>query len=270
MATRLVPIDRDTPLLLPPNLRDWVPAEHLVHFIIDAVEALDLRQVKVNTRGTGSEQYPPHLLLTLLIYSYATGSFSSRRIERSTYDSVPVRVLTADTHPDHDTLCTFRRENQALLSESFVKVLQLAQQLKLLKLGQLTVAADGTKVQANASKHSAVSYQRAGEMMAQLELEVQQLLAKAEQADATPLQDGLSIPAEITRRQERKAALAQARVEIEARAHARYAGQLAEHEAKLAARAAKAERGEKLRGQPPQAPTPTPKPGEQYNFTDPA
>jgi len=149
-------------------------------------------------------------------------------------------------------------------------VLQLAQQLKLLKLGQLTVAADGTKVQAHASKHSAVSYQRAGEMMAQLELEVQQLLAKAEQADATPLQDGLSIPAEITRRQERKAALAQARVEIEARAHARYAGQLAEHEAKLAARAAKAERGEKLRGQPPQAPTPTPKPGEQYNFTDPA
>jgi len=270
MATRLVPIDRDTPLLLPPNLRDWVPAEHLVHFIIDAVEALDLRQVKVNTRGTGSEQYPPHLLLALLIYSYATGSFSSRRIERSTYDSVPVRLLTADTHPDHDTLCTFRRENQALLSESFVKVLQLAQQLKLLKFGQLTVAADGTKVQANASKHSAVSYQRAGEMMAQLELEVQQLLAKAEQADATPLQDGLSIPAEITRRQERKAALAQARVEIEARAHARYAGQLAEHEAKLAARAAKAERGEKLRGQPPQAPTPTPKPGEQYNFTDPA
>ena len=270
MATRFVPIDRDTPLLLPPNLRDWVPAEHLVHFIIDAVEALDLRQVKVNTRGTGSEQYPPHLLLTLLIYSYATGSFSSRRIERSTYDSVPVRVLTADTHPDHDTLCTFRRENQALLSESFVKVLQLAQQLKLLKFGQLTVAADGTKVQAHASKHSAVSYQRAGEMMGQLEQEVQQLLAKAEQADATPLQDGLSLPAEITRRQERKAALAQARVEIEARAHARYAGQLAEHEAKLAARAAKAERGEKLRGQPPQAPTPTPKPGEQYNFTDPA
>ena len=270
MATRFVPIDRDTPLLLPPNLRDWVPAEHLVHFIIDAVEALDLRQVKVNTRGTGSEQYPPHLLLTLLIYSYATGSFSSRRIERSTYDSVPVRLLTADTHPDHDTLCTFRRENQALLSESFVKVLQLAQQLKLLKFGQLTVAADGTKVQANASKHSAVSYQRAGEMMGQLEQEVQQLLAKAEQADATPLQDGLSLPAEITRRQERKAALAQARVEIEARAHARYAGQLAEHEAKLAARAAKAERGEKLRGQPPQAPTPTPKPGDQYNFTDPA
>lgn len=269
MATRFVLIDQDTPLLLPPNLRDWVPADHLVHFILDAVDALDLRQVKVNTRGTGSEQYPPHLLLGLLIYSYATGVFGSRRIEQSTYDSVPVRLLTADTHPDHDTLCTFRRENQALLTESFVKVLQLAQQLKLLKVGQLTVAADGTKVLAHASKHSAVSYQRAGEMIEQLEREVQQLLAKAEQADATPLQDGLTIPEEITRRQERKAALAQARAEIEARAQARYAVQMAEHEAKLAARAAKKERGEKVGGQPPQAPTPTPAPGDQYNFTDP-
>lgn len=268
MATRFVSVDRDTPLLLPPNLREWVPANHLVHFILDAVDALDLRQVKVNTRGTGSEQYPPHMLLGLLLYSYATGTFSSRRIEQSTYDSVPVRLLTADTHPDHDTLCTFRRENQALLTESFVKVLQLAQQLKVLKLGQLTVAADGTKVLANASKHSAVSYQRAGELIAQLELEVQQLLAKAEQADATPLQDGLSIPAEITRRQERQAALAQARAEIEARAQARYAIQLAEHEAKLAERAARQERGEKVRGKPPQPPSPEPEAKDQYNFTD--
>ncbi len=268
MATRFVPIDRDTPLLLPPNLRDWVPADHLVHFILDAVEALDLRQVRVNIRGTGSEQYPPHMLLGLLLYSYATGTFGSRRIEQSTYDSVPVRLLTADTHPDHNTLCTFRRENQALLTESFVKVLQLAQQLKVLKFGQLTVAADGTKVLAHASKHSAVSYQRAGEMIEQLELEVQQLLAKAEQADATPLQDGLTIPGEITRRQERKAALALARAEIEARAQARYAAQLAEHEAKLAERAAKKERGEKVGGKPPQAPTPEPNAKDQYNFTD--
>ena len=269
MPARLVPIDRDTPLLLPPNLRDWVPADHLVHFILDAVDALDLRQVKVNTRGTGSEQYPPPMLLGLLLYSYATGTFGSRRIEQSTYDSVPVRLLTADTHPDHDTLCTFRRENRALLTESFVKVLQLAQQLKVLKFGQITVAADGTKVLAHASKHSAVSYARAGEMIEQLEREVQQLLAKAEQADATPLQDGLTLPEEITRRQERKAALAQARAEIEARAQARYAAQLAEHEARLAERCAKKERGERVGGKPPQAPTPTPEAGDQYNFTDP-
>src|SRR5437867_165640 len=269
MATRLVSIDRDTPLLLPPNLRDWVPADHLVHFILDSVAELDLCQIQVNERGTGSEQYPPTMLLALLIYSYATGTFSSRRIEQSTYDSVPVRLLTADTHPDHDTICTFRRENKALLTESFVKVLQLAQQLKVLQVGQITVAVDGTKVLANASKHSAVSYQRAGQMMEQLEVEVQQLVAKAEQADSTPLQDGLRIPAEIARRQERKAALEKARAEIEARAQARYALELAEHEKKLAQRAAKKERGEKVGGKPPQGPSPEPDAKDQYNFTDP-
>ncbi len=264
MATRFVSIDRDTPLLLPPSLRDWVPADHLVHFILDAVDALDLRLVKVNTRGTGSEQYPPRMLLALLIYSYATGTFSSRRMEQSPHDSVPGRLLTADTHPDHDTICTFRRKNQDLLSESFVKVLELAQELKVLQVGQLTVAADGTKVQANASKHRAVSYARAGKMMEQLEVEVPQLLAKAE--------EGLSIPEEITRRQERQAALAQARAEIEARAHARYTVQLAEHQAKLAERAAQEEGGKKVGGKPPQAPSPKPRvpnPRPRTNTTSP-
>lgn len=269
MGARMVSVDRDTPLLLPPNLRDWVPANHLVHFVMDAVESLDLRAVRVNERGTGSEQYPPRMLLGLLIYSYATGVFSSRRIEQSTYESVPVRLLCADTHPDHDTICTFRRENLGLLQESFSRILQLSQQLKLVQFGQITVAVDGTKVLANASKHSAVSYQRAGEMMEQLELEVKELLAKAEQAEATPLADGLTIPEEITRRQERKAALAQARAEIEARARARYAGELAEHQARLAEREAKQERGERVGGRPPAAPAPEPGPKEQYNFTDP-
>lgn len=269
MGPRFINLDRDTPLLLPPNLRDWVPADHLAHFILDAVEALDLRQVKVNERGTGDEQYPPSMMLALLIYCYASGIFGSRRIEQSTYDSVPVRLITADTHPDHDTICTFRRENKALLAESFVKVLQLAQELKVLKVGQITTAVDGTKVLANASKHSAVSYERAGEMMAQLELEVQELISKAEQADATPLQEGLTIPEEIVRRQERKAALAKARAEIEARAQARYAAELAEHEKKMAARAARQEQGEKVGGKAPSAPSPQPKSSEQYNFTDP-
>jgi hypothetical protein len=180
-----------------------------------------------------------------------------------------VRLLTADTHPDHDNLCTFRLENQALLTESFVKVLQLAQQLKLLKFGQLTVAVDGTKVLTNASKHSAVSYQRAGELIEQLELEVQQLLAKAEQADAMPSQEGLTIPEEITRRQERQAALARARAEIEARAHARYALQRAEHQVQRAEPAARKERGQTVSGKPPQPPTPEPDAKEQHNLTDP-
>jgi hypothetical protein len=182
---------------------------------------------------------------------------------------VPVRLLTGDTHPDHDTICAFRRQNQALLSECFVKVLQLAQELKVAQFGQITVSVDGTKVAANASRHAAVSCQRAGEMITQLELEVAQLLARAEGADTTPLEEGLKIPDEIVRRQERQAALAQARAEIEARAQARYAQDLAAHEEKLAARAARRARGEPVGGKPPQAPSPEPQPQDQYNFTDP-
>jgi|SRR5438093_1551343 len=269
MPARFVNIDRDTPLLLPPNLKDWVPANHLCLFIVDAVEELDLHQVKVNERGSGSEQYPPRMLLSLLIYSYATGVFGSRRIEQSTYESVPVRVLCADTHPDHDTICTFRRENKELVSEAFVKVLEMAQNLKFLKVGQITVAVDGTKVLANASKHWAVSYQRAGELIEQLEREVTQLLSKAEQADSTPLEEGLTIPEEIVRRQERKAKLAQARSEIEARAKAKAAAQEAEEEKNRAQGRQRQEQGKKVRGAEPKAPPGEPQPKDQYNFSDP-
>jgi transposase len=269
MGPRFVNIDRDTPLLLPPNLRDWVPADHLAHFVVDAVEAMDLRQVKVNRRGTGDAEYPPSMMVSLLIYCYAIGVFGSRRIEQATYDNVAIRFITGDTHPDHDTICTFRRENKALLSQLFVKVLEMARELKVLKVGQITVSVDGTKVLANASKHSAVSYERAGEMIQQLELEVEQLMKKAEQADATPLEEGLTIPQEILRRQERKAALAKARAEIEARAQARYAAELAEHQKKMAERQARETAGEKVGGRPPTPPSPEPDPKEQYNFTDP-
>jgi transposase len=269
MAARFVNIDYDTPLILPPNLRDWVPAGHLAHFILDAVDEMDLRRIRVNHRGTGSEQYPPRMLLALLLYCYATGLFSSRRIERASYDSVPVRMICGDTHPDHDTLCTFRRENKALLQETFVRVLELAQELSFLQVGQITVAVDGTKVLANASKHAAASYEHAGKTIQQLDLEVSGLMAKAEQADSTPLEDGLSIPAEIQRRQERKAKLAAARAEIEARAKARAAAEMAEYQAKAAERAKQKDQGRKPRGPEPKMPSEQPRPSDQYNFTDP-
>ena len=269
MAARFVNIDYDTPLLLPPDLRDWVPAGHLAHFILDVVEEMDLCQVRVNERGTGSEQYPPRKLLALLLYCYATGVFSSRRIEQASYDSVPVRMICGDTHPDHDTICTFRRENKGLLQATFVRVLELAQALNFLQVGQITVAVDGTKVLANASKHAAVSYEHAGKTIEQLDLEVKELLAKAEQADRTPLEEGLSIPQEVVRRQERKAKLAAARVEIETRAKARAAAELAEYQAKLAERKTQPDQGAKPRGPAPKEPSQPPKPSDQYNFTDP-
>ena len=139
MAAKFVCIDHDSPLLLPPDLRDWLPPEHMVHFIMDAVDALDLSQARVNERGTGSAQYPPSMMLGLLIYCYATDTFSSRRIETLTYENVAVRYLTADTHPDHDSICKFRRENKELLSSCFHQVLELAAGAEVLKVGDLTV-----------------------------------------------------------------------------------------------------------------------------------
>jgi len=268
MSARLVNIDRDTPLLLPPDLRQWIPNDHLAHYLLDAVESLPLTTLRVNERGTGDEQFPPRMMLSLLIYCYATGTFSSRAIERATYTDVAVRFLAGDTHPDHDTICEFRRQNRAVLAESFVRVLELARECKLLRVGQLTLAADGTKVLANASKHNAVSYQRAGAQIELLEQEVSQLLAKAEQADSTPLQDGLSIPAEITRRRERIAKLQTARAVIEERARQRAAQEQPAYEAKQAAREARRARGEVMCGRKPQPPCDTPAAKDQFNFTD--
>ena len=158
MSVRFVNIDHDTPMLLPPDLRDWVPVGHMVHFVMDAVLALDLGRAHTNERGTGSAQYPPAMMLGLLIYSYATGTFSSRRIETLTYENVAVRFLTGDTHPDHDSICKFRRDNKDLLSHAFHQILELAARARVLQVGDITVAIDGTKILANASKHGAVSY----------------------------------------------------------------------------------------------------------------
>src|SRR5687767_8438978 len=267
MAARFVNIDHDTPLLLPPDMRDWVPENHLVHFVMAAVAELDLSGVAVNERGTGSQQYPPGMLLGLLIYSCATGVFSSRQIERATHDSVAVRLLCADTHPDHDTLCTFRKENAALLQRSFAQVIEMAARCGVFQVGGITVAIEGSKMLACASKHAAVSDEHAGAQMQELDLEIAQLLAKAEEADSTPLEDGLSVPAEIERRQQRKAKLAQARAEMEARAAVRSAAERAEHERHLANREKRRQAGQKRLGREPKPPGGGPGVSDQVNFT---
>jgi transposase len=160
----------------------------MVHFIIEAIEHLDLNCFRINWRGSGSEQYPPRTLLALLVYCYATGRFSSRRIEEATYSDVVVRYICANRHPDHDTICTFHIKNAELFKEMFVKVLAMAAELGALKkVGSISV--DGTKVHANASKHSAVSYKRAGDMIELLQSEVESLVKKAEDADSTQLAD---------------------------------------------------------------------------------
>jgi len=136
--------------LLPPDLRGWLPRDHMVDFIMVAVKAFDLRSARVNLNGTGSAQYPPSMILGLLIYCYTTGTFSSCRIETLTYENLAVRFLCADTHPDHDSMYKFRRENKELLSLCFHQVLELAANAQVLKVGGITVAIDGTKILADA------------------------------------------------------------------------------------------------------------------------
>lgn len=270
MAARFVSIDHDTPLLLPPDLRDWVPENHLVHFVMDAVGLLNLGSAQTNHRGTGSAQYPPSMMLGLLIYCYCSGTFSSRKIEGLTYDSVPVRYLCADTHPDHDSICKFRRENKELIESAFHQVLECAARAKILKVGDITVSVDGTKILANASKHSAMSHGHACEQMKLLEEEIGQLLAKAEAADSTPLQDGLSIPEEVRRREDRVAKIKQAVEVIEARAKERVAADVAAYQSKLETRRAQEKAtGKKPKGKEPKPPQESPGPRDQYNFTDP-
>ena len=239
----------------------------MARFVVEVIDRLDLSAMSRSYRGTGSASYHPALLLGILVYGYATGVFSSRKLERATYDSVAFRFIAANDHPDHDTIATFRRRFLKQIEGLFVQVLELAREMGMLKMG--TVALDGTKIHANASRHSALSYEHAGKIEAQLKAEVAELLARAEAADAADVPDGMSIPDELARREERLAKLAEARARIEARAKERFEREKAEHEAKLAAREAKAEAtGKKSGGKPPQPPVEGARPTDQINLTD--
>ena len=259
---KFVPCVRDQPYLLPPDMRDWIPADDLAHFVIEAVELVDVSQFRVNERGTGSAQYEPRMMLALLIYCYAIGIFSSRRIERATWRDLGVRFVAANRHPDHDTIAKFRRENFAAVADCFLQVLLLAKELKLLRLG--TVSVDGTKLKASASKHRSVTYERAGELAAQLELEIAELLRQAEAADREAVADPEALPQEIARREELQRQLLAARERLEAQARAKAEAEQAEYERKLAARR---ERGGS--GRVPQPPSAEPAEQQQSNLTDP-
>ncbi len=191
-------VDRSTGFLLPPSIDEWLPERHLARFVVEVIDQLDLSAMVKAYRGSGSASYHPSVLLGLLVYGYATGLFSSRKIERATYDSVAFRFIAANDHPDHDTVASFRRRFLAQIEGLFVEVLLLAREAGMLKLG--TVALDGTKVHANASRHSALSYEHASKIEARLEAEVAELMALAEAADQSAVPDGMDIPQELARR----------------------------------------------------------------------
>ena len=262
--SNFVDCEREQGFLLPPDLRDWIPEDDLAHFVIEAVERVAIGAFKVNDRGTGSAQYHPRMMLALLIYCYANGIFSSRRIERATYRDLGVRYVAANSHPDHDTIATFRRENFGAVAASFLQVLLLAKELKLVKVGVVSV--DGSKFDANASKHRAVTYQRAGELIDQLKLEIADLMGRAEAADGCGEDDPQALPQAIARREALCDQLDAARRRLEAQAKARAAAERAAYEAKVAARA---KRQGRAKGKLPQPPDDTPGREEQSNLSDP-
>ena len=265
--TRFVTVNRNTDYLLPPSVDDWLNEDHLARFIVEVVDQLDLSELTRQYAGRGSKAHHPATLLAILVYGYATGIFSSRRLERATYDSVAFRYIAAGSHPDHDTLATFRRRFLREVQALFLQVLEMAKEMKLLKVG--TVCLDGTKIHANASRHSALSQGHIEKLEVQLKAEVAQLFALAESADQSNVPDGVSLPEEIKRREDRLAAMAMAKTKIAARAAERHAREQREYEQKLAARAAKQARtGKKPGGKPPQAPPPGPKATDQINLTD--
>lgn len=267
MSAKFIQVDRLAQYLLPPSIQDWLPEKHLAKFVVEIVEQLDLRPLKDSYTCRGSQPYHPAMLLALLFYGYATGVFSSRKLERSTYDSVAFRYIAANSHPDHDTIAQFRKRFLPQLSALFVEILTIAQQMKVLKLGKVSL--DGTKVKANASRHKALSYGHACKLQTQLEVEVKELLAQAESADQADTPDGMDIPTELALRQDRIAAIKVAKAEIERRAAQRYEKEQEEYDRKCAERAKKEqETGRKPRGKQPKPPTPGPKTKDQVNLTD--
>jgi transposase len=260
--SNFVPFNRDQAFLLPPDLKAWLPEDDLAHFVVAAVDRVPLGAFEVPARTGGKPQYHPRLMLALLIHSYASGIFSSRRIERATWRDIAVRFVAANLHPDHDTIAVFRRSNKAAIEAAFLQVLLLAREAGLLRLG--TVSIDGTKIDASASKIRSVRYDRAKQLRAKLATDIAGLMAQAEAADAEE-RDPQALPEELARREALKAKLDAACARLEADAKAEAEAVRPAYEAKKAAYAAKKGR----RGRPPKPPDDAPPPDRQINLTDP-
>lgn len=264
MGPRFKPVDREQGLLLPYDLKDWIPSNDIVHFTIEAAELVPVERFKVNESGTGDEQYHPHMLLALLLYCYSHGIFSSRRIERATHRDVAVRYICANRHPDHDTICTFRVRNKEAIAEAFLRILLLAKEMKLLKVG--TVSVDGSKIKANASIHKSLRYDRAKELEQELSLEIAELLAKAESEDKVKDEGGDDLDPELERLTILREKMKKAQETIEARARERDRIEQEEYERKVRDRNG---RPGPRKGNPIKEPEQGPGPTDQANLTDP-
>jgi transposase len=259
---------REQGLLMPYDLMDWLPEDHLARFVVDMVDQLDLGDVYRQYQGRGKSAYDPRLLISLLFYGYSTGVFSSRKLEAATYDSVAFRFIAGNLHPDHDTIAAFRKRFLPQIKGWFKDILLLGKEMKLVRLGNIYI--DGTKIQASASRHKAMSYEYMKRLEEQLETEIDKLLELAAAQDEQEKELQLDVPQELRRRKERLEKIKQAKAVVEARAEARYQEEKQEYEQKLERRRKQEEEtGKKPRGKAPKAPESAPKESDQYNFTDP-
>lgn len=266
MAKKFIPIDRTLPITLPANMDGWLDPNSLAYFVVDVVNQLDLTDIEDSYSPGGSLPYPPSIMVSLLFYGYAKGIFSSRKLEAATYELIPMIYICGGTHPDHTSISSFRKRFMPQLKGLFVDILMYASELGVLQLGDISI--DGTKIQANASKHKAMSWDYAQRLEEQLTQEVEQLLAKAEESSKGVASE-INIPEEIERRESRLGKIAQIKAEIERRAQERYEQEQSEYEAKLEERANKeAKLGRKLGGRKPTAPVPGPRGKDQVSFTD--
>lgn len=250
------------------SLSDVLPPEHFARFTVDIVSQLDLSKIYQQYKDEGAPPYAPEVMLSLLFYGYATGVYSSRQIERATYESIPFRFISGNMHPDHDTIATFRKRFLPEIQELFVQILLIAQTMGMLQLGNISL--DGSKIHADASKSKAISHKRLLVIEAQLQQQVAELMALAEAAEKSVIPEKMNINDEIARREQRLTQLVEAKKVLEQRAQARYEAEKAEYDEKIRQREAQAaKKGKKPGGRPPQPPTAGPRDKDQYNFTDP-
>ena len=280
MGQNFIPDTIDQTLLFPPSLHDWLPEGHLARFLLDVVSALDLSAIYESYQdkdGRGQAAYAPEMMVRLLLYGYARGVYSSRKIQTRTFEDVAFRYLSGDQHPDHATIAEFRKRHLEALSGLFTQALLLCSEAGLVKLGHVSI--DGSKIKANASKHKAMSYKHMNETEVRLKQEIDALLAAAEKTDAEEDaqygkdRHGDELPAELQRRESRLQKIGEAKAALEQEAKEKAAQQRAEAEQKLAEREEEEQStGKKKRGRKPVAPDPEqakPDDTAQRNFTDP-
>ena len=266
MSNQFITIERDQPFVIP--AQEWLAEDHLARFVVTILSGLDVSTLEASYSGGGSAPYPPRMMLAFLVYGYATGTFSSRKLEQATYELIPVIYITGNTHPDHNSINTFRKRFLEEMKDLFTQILLRAYALGALRLGDVSL--DGTKIHANASKHKALSWAYANRLEEQLRAEVDALLKKAEEADDVEPVAGMKVGEEVALRQAHLQQIGAAKTELEARAQARYELEKAAYDAKQAQRQEREKQlGHKLGGRAPKPPELGPRGGDQVNFTDP-